>query len=169
MGAYIQENEPNWAKILSELYDSEQADLPIDDMSEFVRDGLGVGLNDDAIHTSLSYLESAGLLDQGGGNRLRLTRKGFEVAQQRELAKQQARRERQQNQTNTALGYLTLGLILINAIGIAQQAAVSGLGTSFSVSWSLLNFPNIWTAVGFLVVAGMYVLVHRAGLLRSGV
>jgi len=107
--------ETNWTKLLNCLYTHE-------DTREYFRRGdkgitpdhplvEAIELSPREIKDALSFLETHGLIEEDGTDTLKLTKKGFEVAREREVQEAQLRIDRR-------IGWLTAVL----AVGAIVQA-----------------------------------------------
>lgn len=134
--------EPEWAKVLDTVYKENlvwEADADFDEDHPVVS---AVDLDSKATQRNLAFLSQAGLIGrlhvgvkadvsypgreglmglsgeaERRGTHTGLTERGFSVAHRREVMQQQEqeeeRRIQSQNEVNSAIGYLTLGLLFV--------------------------------------------------------
>ncbi|MFK5603670.1 hypothetical protein [Haloferax volcanii] len=127
------------------------------------------GLTDSEIESSISWLDSANLIDSMEPfddvslDRLpiRLNQSGFEVAHDQFMLNKQENREdqrnSQQNQINTAIGLLTLGLLFATAADTSIQVFMTEGFTQRTISFGLIT--------EWIIVGAIAVVLQRTGLL----
>lgn len=152
-------DEPHWGRILREM--NQRSIVTIANPGEGVigpnhKIVQGTGLGISQFHSALMYLNSMDLVKKHDDGSFTLTKEGMKIAQQREIASQQLESS---NNTNRAVGFLTLGLLLVNTFGIAINSA------------QYLNMSENLVIVGitasFLVVLMLGVYGVKIGLIGN--
>lgn len=183
--------EPTWAVILRAIYEKAMAGGEFDKHGnhKMLRKAAiadEVDRDQEEVGQTLSQMEDQGLVNepsQNLGKGYTLTEKGFDVAHNRELRRQEQKREREreerqyrreqqrdkrQHGVNRAIGYLTLGLVLT---GVLQMtiAALLGIGSlSFSITDIVLSLSLVRVLLfGYGIVVGLGVLLWKSGMLAS--
>lgn len=157
------DDNPNWAIVLEEMYElGDELLLDVeflegekkrpddyDTDSQFHRINIlkeRTGLSIEEIVSSLRYLYDIGLIQRyevGSDldDRVGLSDHGFKIAHQRKMQELQSEEENQriksQNQVNTAIGFLTLGILfvtyadttltLLHEMGLSQRGIRTGM------------------------------------------
>ncbi|WP_247729906.1 hypothetical protein [Halovivax limisalsi] len=182
-------DEPNWAVILDTIYRNNvtwPSDTNFDKDHPVVS---AVNLDAETVQENLAMLSQSGLVGKTHvgmkadiprpgkeglkgitgearrqGTHVGLTARGFHVAHEREVMeqeqKEQDRRIQSQNEINSAIGFLTLGLLFVNFVDTWITVT---LDTEIA-NWS----TELWLAVmaDAVVVAGIGLLLQRTGLLE---
>jgi predicted transcriptional regulator len=144
----------NWAAALRVIYEEEitfgywpYVDL-VSDEKEIDLICEKSDLNVDEVQNSLKYLEDVGLLGDLSNRETTfgLTKKGFQVAHEREIAERQRQQERHQSQrqtkSNYAVAYFTFGLLAMAAAEALIQASI-GAGISKPVIMTVGLMPAV--------------------------
>lgn len=174
------DNEPDWTLILERLYHGEQKQIqkqkdPHDD-TIITTDEIyeGYDLNYTEIDNILEYLDTAGLIQETDkySDEYVLTPRGFQVIHDRvmmekkeeyedkrmeEREKQEDRRIQSQNEVNSAVGYLTLGLLFVTFAHTVVIAMIEKGAGVFVLS--------ILLVVESIIIVGISLLLSRTGLL----
>ena len=165
------EEEPVWAQTLRVLYENGMQDGTFDEYgySELARQhAIAEELNKRPVEVAraLRSMEGLDLIDGVPSNRRQgytLTEKGFSVAHSRSLRRHEQEledsRNKRQHNVNRAIGFLTLGLVLVGLI----QATVSALRGNSAPLWE----TNAVLGVGVLVVVVIGLLLWQSGLLSE--
>lgn len=115
----------------------------------FIKD---TGLHPAQFLSGLLYLESTGLVEKNG-NSFTITEKGMKVAHEREIASQQMEKS---GKTNQAVGYLTVGLVLVNFFGIAINVGLSvGVGDRTLGLWMVVCFLTVLSLGAYGIYIGL--------------
>lgn len=137
-------SEPNWARILKVFYEEDEwIPYPRSDEKPLAEIGLkggspllDVDMTEDEIEDTVSYLRKVGLIEQDDRDEelpekhdsdyrtvygLSLTKRGFDVAHEREL-------NHQRTQTNRALVGFTIALVLVGVFGNYPNIAIQRYG-----------------------------------------
>jgi len=134
----------DWAAILDAIYEGEiMLTNPIWDYSEnesaFEEIKEKTSLNKSSITSSIKYMSAVGLLEKVSEDRevIGLSKKGFQVAHEREIAERQhqqvQKQGRQQIKSNYAVAFFTFGLLAIAAAEALIQAAIGAEISSFAI------------------------------------
>ncbi|WP_149782338.1 hypothetical protein [Natrinema hispanicum] len=135
-------DEPDWAKVLQTVYNSKDGEIfwPLDeDGIETTLDS--TDLSQEEEDKAVKYLHEIDLLEKttNGGRDRRLTKKGFEIAHEREVQK----RQETNNRNIVALTIALVGTGLIQALSSVYR--LSGLERIFLAAISIV----ILLVVGF--------------------
>lgn len=136
--------DQNWAVVLRAIYEDEitflQPPWSFSDNKEAfetIQDRTGLGM--ESIEKSLDYLQTVGLLEQVKERPpvVALSKKGFQVAHEREIAEQERRQRskqsKQQTESNYTVAYFTFGLLAVAAAEALIQAAIGAELSSFVI------------------------------------
>jgi DNA-binding MarR family transcriptional regulator len=162
--------EPTWAVTLQALYEKGMAGDTFDKygyhpLSRQIAIAEEVGRDSSEVARSISKMIDVGLInDVPIAQRRRgytLTEKGFDVAHNRSLQKQEKRREqkmeKRQYDANRAIGVLTLGLVFVGVL----RATISALvGTDAEH-----QFIHLTLVIGSIVVVVLVLLLAFSGML----
>lgn len=171
----LQGDEPNWAKILDQMYTTWRAVASRasedDDLEYDVYPPLGKNIDAEETQKALKYLETRELIEEFREyGEMRLTETGLRIAHERHLEKERSKREEQraayeksrdqrQHDVNRAIALLTLGLVLVGTLQAAATATV-GAGLNEVVSF-------IPAALGFVSLFILGTILWKAGLLSK--
>ena len=163
------DDEPAWAQTLHVIYEKDmQEDILEKDYGELeqcsvIADELSIEPDD--ISNLLINMRGMGLIEKKSSqeSRYMLTKKGFDVVHTRALRRHEQRmedsRNRRQHSVNRAIGYLTLGLVLMGYI----QATITALVGKYAPLWQV----NGVLVIGVFVAVGLAVLLFQSGLLST--
>lgn len=182
------DNEPEWAKVLDEIYRENivwSMDEELNDEHPVVS---SVDFDPETVQENLALLSQSGLIGQvqvgiradvprpgkegvigitenarQHGTHVGLTARGFHVAHERDMRKkeqeEQDRRIQSQNEINSAIGYLTLGLLFINFVDTWVATALNGGISNLS--------PSVWVALisAAIIIVAYSIILYQTGLL----
>ncbi|WP_396613978.1 hypothetical protein ACH9L7_19780 (plasmid) [Haloferax sp. S1W] len=169
--------DPDWAKVLEVFYERnpsfEYTESPSEIHSFLGHDGRLEGID---LTSEIQMLKKIGALEvkettvdlAGDGERdetmhyITLTSRGFDVAHERSLRKEQREFEEEQtnrqNELNSAVGLLTMGLLVVaGAQLLVQSIGVASLSTSVALAVGV---------AGLLVVGSLAFKIYNSGLLE---
>lgn len=150
----------NWAAVLKVIYDEEitfeyrpfnDAMADEEEIESIVDD---TDLTVDEAQKSLKYLQKVGLLGKISDRKTAfgLTKKGFQVAHEREIAERQRQQERRQSwrqtKSNYAVAFFTFGLLAMAAAEALIQASIGAEASS-----SVIMVVGLVPAIIFLFLS----------------
>ncbi|WP_276255611.1 hypothetical protein [Halomontanus rarus] len=182
------DKDPTWTEILNTIYRENIVWSPDADFDEEHPVVSAVELNVKTVQENLAMLSQSGLvgrvhvgiqadiprpemesvigISDGAkrqGTHVGLTARGFHVAHEREVMEQeqeeQDRRIQSQNEINSAIGFLTLGLLFINF----TDTWITALLDSSMSSWSITMWSGL--LANSAVILALAVLLYQTGLL----
>jgi len=179
--------QPEWAIVLDKIYKENivwEPEIEIDKEHPVVK---VVGMSAKSVQENLALLDQAGLIGQvhvgisadiprpdkegligipeearSRGTHIGLTERGFSVAHERQvMEKQQEEQDRligSQNEINSAIGFLTLGLLFLTFADTWTSAALNA-GIE---NWSL----TVWLGLATQAIFILAIMLHQTELLN---
>lgn len=160
---------PDWERVILELYENQQRELNV---------SLGVGGEAEAdrhhslaadmdierrdLEKAIDFMNAAGLVDaRTRGDSFHITPKGFEVAHELRMLEhqedQEDKRAKRQQKVNMGVGYLTVGLLVVNLF--SPMIIAFGLDA--------FSFTILLIALDFIAVIIVLNHLRNSGLLTS--
>jgi cation transport ATPase len=145
----------NWEVVLKEMYENEMYKVNSD--NEHLNKN--THLSKKEINNAINYAQRAGLLEFRGGGYL-LTSKGFEVFDERKQREERIEHDREMNeqrdQTNRAIAFLTIGLVLVTSVDTVVRAMVGR-------QWG--RWATVFAMISVIVAAVLVREIYQADMI----